>query len=172
MRESLGIIGRCCPQRRISRRVLLDPFDAPVHQMYTSGCNQSMTTLIGFDIDSFNYTLGQFAPLYYVYTPYFKSGLIVKLNTFWMPGGQPHSMTASQALGLVFAWFHTRGSMMSLRLIFGKQNERKVQPADAKIFFYGGSTSCNVVTIDQTGQEYCNIVSHFLSISSNLYVLF
>lgn len=117
-RESLGIIRRCRRQRRISHKVLLDTFDAPFHQMFASGYDQSMITMTRFDIDSFDYKLGHSAPLYYAYTPCSDSGLMLKLNTLRMPDGLPRSVTAAQALGLVLTWFCTRRSMMSFCLIF------------------------------------------------------
>lgn len=110
--------GRRRRDRLIRSRALLSLSMAPFETLYGSGCEHSLITLPGFDNSSFRYLLTKFAPVYYSHTPYSRSGLIRRIDPT-SARGRPRLLTAERCLGLVLAWGRTRGSTMTLCLLFG-----------------------------------------------------
>jgi len=105
-------------QRRIPRGSLLSINKSPWRRVYQYGDDQAMITLTGFDLNSFNFLLALFAPLYDKYTPFVDAnGFIVRKIS--LTRGRPRMMHPADCLGLVLSWSRTRGSLMVLQLIFG-----------------------------------------------------
>jgi len=105
-------------QQCIPRISLLPISKSPWHRVYTTGDDQAMITLTGFDLPSFHFLLNLFAPLYDNYTPFIdKDGYIIQKVS--LSRGRPRLMHPADCLGLVLAWSWTRGSLMVLQLIFG-----------------------------------------------------
>jgi hypothetical protein len=76
-----------------------------------------MITLTGFDVWSFHYLLALFAPVFEEYTPFEdENGYIQKKK---MKHGRPRQIQAIDCLCLLLSWMRTRGSLMSLQLVFG-----------------------------------------------------
>jgi hypothetical protein len=76
-----------------------------------------MITLTGFDVRSFHYLLALFAPVFEEYTPFGdENGFIRTKKT---KRGRPRQIQAIDCLGLLLSWTRTRGSLMSLQLVFG-----------------------------------------------------
>mgnify|MGYP006199202059 CR=1 FL=1 len=104
-------------QRRIPRSSLLSVSRSAWRKVYHSNDDQSMITLTGFDVRSFHYLLALFAPVFEEYSPFGdENGFIGKKKT---KRGRPHQIQAIDCLGLLLSWTRTRGSLMSLQLVFG-----------------------------------------------------
>jgi len=102
---------------RIPRISLQDPEYSAFSVLYSSGSDQSLITVTGFDHKSFRVLLDLFVPYYNRYTPYTTDGYIRRIRN--TKKGRPRSMKPEKALGLALAWFRTRGSEMGLCLLFG-----------------------------------------------------
>lgn len=105
--------------RRIVRAALVSPSTSPFMKLFSSGDEQSLITLTGFDHASFAYILERYAPLYDSHSPYSADGCIRQLDGDTSLGGRPRSMTASMSLALALAWTRTRGSEYVLCMLFG-----------------------------------------------------
>ena len=77
-----------------------------------------MITLTGFDVNLFHYLCSVFAPLYESYSPFVNEDdfIVKKISR----AGRPRQMRSEDCFGSVLALTHTRGSLMVLRLKFGK----------------------------------------------------
>ena len=118
MRRRMGAKDRYIRQRRIPRISLLSIGKSPWRRVYTTGDDQAMITLTGFDLTSFHCLWNLFAPLYDNYSPFVdEDGYIIKKVS--LSRGRPRLMHPADCLGLVLAWSRTRGSLMVLQLIFG-----------------------------------------------------
>ena len=116
-RQMLDDYERYIRQRRIPRHSLLPVDKSAWRKAYTSGDNQAMITLTGFDMDSFHYICNLFAPMYDNYSPFIDAnGYIRKKKS---KAGRPRLMNAMDCLGLILGWTRTRGSATALQLIFG-----------------------------------------------------
>ena len=104
-------------QRHILRSSLLSMSRSEWRKVYHSNDDQLMITLTGFDVRTFHYLLALFAPVFEEYTPFGDdNGYIQKKKT---KRGRPRQIQAIDCLGLLLSWTRTRGSLMSLQLVFG-----------------------------------------------------
>jgi hypothetical protein len=117
-RRQLDAYERYIRQRRIPRHSLLSVSRSPWRRVFASRDDQAMITLTGFGMESFNYLVNLFAPVYDHYSPYVnKDGYIVRKKS--LTKGRPRMLNPADCLGLVLAWSRTRGSLMVLQLLFG-----------------------------------------------------
>lgn len=109
--------GRRRRMMRIPRISLQDSGYSSFSVLFSSGCDQSLITITGFDHKPFRFLLKLFFPMYDKYTPHSPDGYIRLLKKD--KKGRPRSMNAEKALGLALSWFRTRGSLMGLCMMFG-----------------------------------------------------
>ncbi len=103
-------------QRKIPRCSLQDPSSSAWRCLFNSQNDQGMITLTGFDSDSLCVI---FAPVFDSYTSFVLAGTSCFERRKQPKKGRPQMIRPEDCLGLVLAWTRTRGSLMSLRLIFG-----------------------------------------------------
>lgn len=85
--------------------------------MFSSGKDQALITLTGFDHSAFRYLLGPFEKYYKLYTPYNDDGTVRILCS--RNCDIPRNVSASKCLGLFLTWNRAREKMMTLSLAFG-----------------------------------------------------
>ena len=122
----LNLEGRQRRQRGIPRVSLLDPDKSPWQRLYSSGNDQALITVTGFDHQAFGYMLSLlFQSYFYRYTPWtgendgraFKN---TKLSTKYIHrNGRKRIVTDHACLGLTLAWYRFRGSEFVLQGWFG-----------------------------------------------------
>ncbi len=71
---------------------------------------------MGFDVDAFTTILHVFAPIFNKYTTFNNDGSIIPLTT---TTGPRRLFQLEDCIALVFGWTRTRGSVITLQLIFG-----------------------------------------------------
>ena len=96
--------GRRRRSRGLCRKVLLNPNESPWQKLYSSGDNQALITVTGFDQEAFQTLLEHFEPLFLQYTPWTgkNDGKTMKL----LPRkkkGRPRIIKAHACLGLCLA---------------------------------------------------------------------
>ncbi len=97
--------------RKIPCISILSLPDSHWWKLLNSQVDQSIT-MTGFDFLMFWSLLKKFAPLFDHYTPFNKSHITLKVDTF--KGGHPRIVCSEDCLGLVLVWTCTRGSMTAL----------------------------------------------------------
>ena len=93
------------------------PPRSPWRQVLQSQDDQALITLTGLDFVTFDMVVYPFKFFFNNYTPFTKDGTIVALRNNNL--GRPRLISAADGLGLILAWTKTRGSTMTLELIFG-----------------------------------------------------
>ncbi len=79
MWQNMDARERYIRQYRIPRGSLLSISKSPWRRVYQYGDDQTLITLTGFDLNTFNLLLAQFAPVYEQYTPFVDAdGFIVR----------------------------------------------------------------------------------------------
>jgi hypothetical protein len=105
--------------RRIRRCTLVDSNQSPFQKLYLSGNDHSIITYTGLDYVTFEDLLSKFQPLYQCYSPYSVNGKIARvIQQDGMPG-RKRLLYAPSCLGLVLGYTRTKGSLVSLQMIFG-----------------------------------------------------
>ena len=117
--NSLDSPERRVRQRKIPRCCLQNPSTSAWRKLYEAGNDQAMITLTGFDCASFASLLLLFAPVFNAYTPFVPSGTSCFEWEKHPKRGRKRKIQPEDCLGLVLAWTRTRGSLMSLQIIFG-----------------------------------------------------
>jgi hypothetical protein len=103
--------------RRIPRVALHSPINCAWRQLYNSDNDAALITLTGFDFRTFKWLARIFVPFYNSYTPHVSSdGRIVRLED---PRGKRRLMRGIDCLALCLAWTRTKGSTITLQMIFG-----------------------------------------------------
>jgi len=87
-RRNLSLELRRRRDRRIPRVSLLRPRFSPWEHLYTSGDQQAMITITGFDYESFAELEALFSPYFLNHTPYSRDGVIRQVN-HRLTGGRP-----------------------------------------------------------------------------------
>jgi hypothetical protein len=109
--------------RRIPRIALLSPDESPWQRLYSSGNDQAMITVTGFDHQAFRELLVFFEPYFYSYTPWTGNNdgstfeKIKKLPN--KRTGRPRLASPSACLGLALAWYRFKGAEFILCGWFG-----------------------------------------------------
>ena len=115
--RSIDAHSRRIRNRRIPRISLQDPTHTAWKALYNSQNDQAMITLTGFDCDTFHWLAGLFTPLYDQFSPFVsQDGEITPIDN---SRGRKRLLQAVDALGMTLAWTRTRGSTMTLQMIFG-----------------------------------------------------
>jgi hypothetical protein len=94
--------------RRITRRVLMEPFSSAFIKLYYSRCTQLFITYTGLNYESFELLLILFTPYFNKFTPYSNSGGIIRVRR---KKGCKRMISALVCLGLVLTWTRTRGDV-------------------------------------------------------------
>jgi DDE superfamily endonuclease len=121
-RELLDEEGRQRRDRRIPRIALLTPGGSAFDKLYSSGNNQALITVTGFDHLAFRSLLELFSPWYLTHTPWTGSqdGTTFKrLAPKYGRTGRKRVITAVTCLALVLAWYRFRGAEFQLQGWFG-----------------------------------------------------
>jgi len=116
--NSLDSPERRVRQRKIPRCCLQNPSSSAWRKLYEAGNDQAMITLTGFDCASFASLLLLFAPVFTAYTPFVPSGTSCFEWEKHPSRGRKRKIKPEDCLGLVLAWTRTRGSLMSLQIIY------------------------------------------------------
>ncbi len=105
--------------RRIPRIALQNPSESAWRTLLNAGNDQALITLTGLNFETFDWLLERFRLLYEEYSRPFvdPNGKIVRIR--YQGRGRKRLIDAQDCLGLVLAWTRTRGSNMSLQMIFG-----------------------------------------------------
>jgi hypothetical protein len=110
---------------RIPRIGLVEPSRSPFLHIFQIRNDQSLISVTGLDLRSFNYLLNKFFPLFEWYSPYCitPDGLLRELlrevRDDAANRGHPRSLESYSCLGLVLCFTRTRGSMGVLQMLFG-----------------------------------------------------
>jgi hypothetical protein len=106
---------------RIPRIGLIEPSRSPFLWIFHSRNNQSLISVTGLDLKSFNYLLNKFLPLFERYSPYCitPAGLLREVRNDAANRGRPRSLESYSSLGLVLCFTRTRLSMGVLQMMFG-----------------------------------------------------
>ena len=95
--------------RRLPRCALVNPQSSPWMKLFSSGNDQALITISGFDHRSFNFLLQKFRPYFNAYTPWTgaNEGSSFKRKTSKpnARSGRPRLVDARTALGLALAWY-------------------------------------------------------------------
>ena len=100
---------------RIPRHSLLSVRRSPWRKILDTRSAQSLIAVTGLDIDALHYLFEKFAPLFDNNSP-FLSGTIEPIRPNF---GRPRKIRHEDCVGLVLMWTRTRGSLMTLQMIFG-----------------------------------------------------
>ena len=122
-KDVISIEDRHRRDRRIPRCALRSYFYCSFRTLYLSGNDQALLNLTGNDHSTFSKLLSRFKPLYDLNTIDKDTGLIrpKMLQPDGKPFGKKRDMTAVGCMGLVLAWYRTRGSCArSLAMHFGQ----------------------------------------------------
>jgi hypothetical protein len=122
-RDYLSQEGRHRRDRHLPRIALLDPCDSPWSRVYSSGNDQAMITVTGFDNRAFRDLLKLFTPYFRNYTPWTgnKDGSTFE-EISRKPSkrtGRPRLVSAASCLGLALAWYRFKGAEFILQGWFG-----------------------------------------------------
>ena len=102
---------------KIRRPSLKPPTASAFIHLFKSKQDHALTTLCGFDHQSFEALHDLFQPLFNATTPFNNDdGFIKKIDS---EKGRKRKVSSRIALGLVLAWTRMRGLYMILQLIFG-----------------------------------------------------
>jgi hypothetical protein len=104
-------------QGKIRRGALLQPAQSSFEVLFTSGHDNALVTLCGFDHTSFESLHAPFRILFDDHSPYCNRGRSIRQHNK-LKGGR-RLITSRQCLALVLAWTRTRGSLAVLQIIFG-----------------------------------------------------
>jgi hypothetical protein len=116
-RDRLELRYRRLRSGKIRRLSLNLPNESAFVRLFSSGQDDALVTLCGFDHRSFESLHNLFGELYDQHSPHALRGrLIVKHNT--KKGGR-RLLTSRHCLALILAWTRTRGSLAVLQIIFG-----------------------------------------------------
>ena len=118
LRKLSRIQRKLCDQQ-IPRAALQDPQASAWCKVLSSGSNQALITLTGFDYKMFDWLHLHFEPLYKNFSPFSTDGTICYLQYSGEKVGRPRLMNSRDCLGLILTWTRLRGSMVALQLIFG-----------------------------------------------------
>jgi hypothetical protein len=98
--------------RRIPRAALHNPKYSAWRQLFASKNDGALITLMGFDYRTFLWLKDLFVPIYNMYSPH---------NSPRMDDarGRRQLLRGVDCLGLCLAWTRTKGSTITLQMIFG-----------------------------------------------------
>jgi DDE superfamily endonuclease len=116
-RKKLVRDSRRLRQGKIRRGALLHPAQSAFEVLFTSGQEDALVTLLGFDHASFALIHTPFRILFDDYSPYCNKGRTIRRHN--KNKGIRRLISSRQCLALVLAWTRTRGSLAVLQLIFG-----------------------------------------------------
>ena len=116
-RKKLVRASRRFRQGKIRHGALLPPAQSAVEVLFTSGQEDALVTLCGFDHASFAMIHTPFRTLFDNYSPYSNKGRTIRQHN--KTKCVRRLITSHQCLALVLAWMRTRGSLAVLQLIFG-----------------------------------------------------
>jgi DDE superfamily endonuclease len=117
-RNSLTAEGRRRRDRRIPRSALTSPANSAFERLYSSGNDQALITVTGFDHAAFRCLLFLFEPWFHQHTPWTGNGRpFQRLSRY--THGRRRIINARTCLGLVLAWYRFRGPEYILQGWFG-----------------------------------------------------
>ena len=114
--KQLSAVKRKLRDRRIPRVSLQNPKQSAWRMLIGSQNNQSLITLTGLDLSTFSWLEKKFSPVFNSYSPMVSpDGSIVPLTNKC----RPRLIDGLDCLGLILAWTRTKGSTMTLQILFG-----------------------------------------------------
>ena len=121
--KKLDAEGRRRRDRKIPRVSLLSPKESPWQRLYSSGNDQALITVTGFDHAAFKIMLDMYAPFFLKFTPWTgdQDGSTYRRlqATLKNKGGRKRIIMPHASLALVLAWYRFRGAEFALQGWFG-----------------------------------------------------
>lgn len=116
-KDRLQAEGRRRRDNRIPQIALQSPTISASCVLFSSGSDQALISITGFDHRVFNYILQMFAAIHYRYPTYSSDGRIKMKSDSAL--GRNKRMSGFIALGLSLSWYRNGGSIAVLCLLFG-----------------------------------------------------
>jgi hypothetical protein len=122
--QKLEAEGRRRRDRKIPRVALLSPKQSPWQKLFSSGNDQALITVTGFDHAAFKVMLDMYTPYFEKFTPWTgeQDGTTYRPLQKKSPknkGGRKRIIMPHASLGLVLAWYRFRGAEFVLQGWFG-----------------------------------------------------